>query len=114
MNQNIGNSERREINISGMQQVKYMHFPKIWQPTFQLIGKTFCGASFFLRIYNYKMLVIEFLFPPGTYFTDMRMKMFLWVLGLLVLMSSTLMSEAFAVGLLQVSYHNVILVFLSQ
>lgn len=48
-------------------------------------------------------------FTVGTYFIDMQMKMFLWVLGLLVLMLSTSMTEAFAVGLLQVSASQYIL-----
>lgn len=56
MNRNIGNLERREISIFVMQRVKYTQFPKIWQLTFQYIGKSsfICTRQFlhfFLVIY---------------------------------------------------------------
>ena len=45
-----------------------------------------------------KLLINDVFSALGTYFINLQMKMSLWVLGLLVLMLSTLMIGAFAVG----------------
>lgn len=46
MNRNTGNLARRVISTSGMRQDRYMQSPKIWPPTFQLIGKLYWEISF--------------------------------------------------------------------
>lgn len=41
MNLNTGNLVRKATSILDMQLGKFMPSPKIWLPTFQLIGKSF-------------------------------------------------------------------------
>lgn len=106
MSLNTGNLVRKATNILGMQLGKFMQSPKIWLPTFQLIGKSFltlyCCSLSIIVIFCSLTKGIAFL---GPYFIDMQMKMFLWVHGSLVLMWNTLMIGASAVALHLVRNH---------